>query len=97
MAVDTMVTYTPSTLLCKTWSLKTRTVSLSSKRIFIFAEEELEFVSPAEAILEMYPDTAWTTSILSVGVSLSYDLNQVSRYRPCYNSSGNIRIPCLVG
>ncbi len=42
------------------------TVSLSSSRIFIFAEGVPEALSPADTILEMYPDTACTTSMVLV-------------------------------
>lgn len=45
------------------------TVSLSRSKIFIFAEEEdkedeADAESPAVTILEMYPDTAATTSMV---------------------------------
>jgi hypothetical protein len=42
------------------------TVSLSSNKIFIFADGVPEALSPADTILEMYPDTACTTSIVKV-------------------------------
>jgi hypothetical protein len=40
------------------------TVSLSNSSIFILAEGVPEALSPADTILEMYPETACTTSIL---------------------------------
>lgn len=42
------------------------TVSLSNKSIFILAEGVPDALSPADTILEMYPETACTTSILLV-------------------------------
>jgi hypothetical protein len=42
------------------------TVSLSSSKIFIFADGVPEALSPADTILEMYPETACTTSIVAV-------------------------------
>lgn len=39
------------------------TVSLSRSNIFILEDEEPDDGSPAETILEMYPDTAATTSM----------------------------------
>lgn len=39
------------------------TVSLSRSKIFILEDEEPDDESPAETILEMYPDTAATTSM----------------------------------
>lgn len=39
------------------------TVSLSRSRIFILEDEEPDDESPAETILETYPDTAATTSM----------------------------------
>ena len=44
---------------------QTRTVSLSSRRIFIFEDEDVVAPSPADTILEMYPETAETTSMFS--------------------------------
>ena len=44
---------------------QTRTVSLSSRRIFIFEDEDVVVLSPADTILEMYPETAETTSMLA--------------------------------
>ena len=45
------------------------TVSLSNRRIFIFADGVPETLSPADTILETYPDTACTTSMLVEEVS----------------------------
>jgi hypothetical protein len=42
------------------------TVSLSKSNIFILAEGVPDALSPADTILEMYPETACTTSILGV-------------------------------
>jgi hypothetical protein len=42
------------------------TVSRSSNKIFIFADGVPDALSPAETILEMYPDTACTTSMAMV-------------------------------
>jgi len=44
---------------------QTRTVSLSSRRIFIFEAEDVVVPSPDDTILEMYPETAETTSMFS--------------------------------
>jgi hypothetical protein len=42
------------------------TVSLSSSSIFIFAEGVPEALSPTDTIFDTYPETASTTSIVSV-------------------------------
>lgn len=41
------------------------TVSLSTRRIFILADGVPDALSPADTILEIYPATACTTSILT--------------------------------
>ena len=62
------------------------TVSRSNNRIFIFADGVPDALSPADTILEMYPDTACTTSIVvavggreGVGFSGSSRCDHLSR------------------
>ena len=72
MAVDTMVTYPwqirPQPLDKQVTSKGNPTVSLSKSRIFILADVEEPDVegSPAVTILEIYPETAATTSMVRV-------------------------------
>lgn len=71
MAVDTIGTYRRPISLSDRRSQNNKsacpTVSLSRSRIFIFDDEELPVVegSPVVTILEMYPDTAATTSMVN--------------------------------
>ena len=62
MAVETIETYGAIRMLSGSENAYNRTVSLSTRRIFIFDDED-PALSVAETILEMYPDIACTTSI----------------------------------
>lgn len=53
--------------------MQIRTVSLSSNKIFIFEDDDLGPVSPAEIILITYPTTAETTSMIYDRPSFAYE------------------------